>query len=61
MINLYVSIFTGFPRRPTSTHAPARELSGNRSAHESGDEATTSVSVEVRHKIGKLNAYIFFF
>ena len=65
IINLYVSIFTGSPRRPTSTHAPVGESSDSHSSshsvHVSGKEDTASVDGEVPHETSTLNAYIFFF
>ena len=66
IINLYVSIFIGSPRHSMSTHASAGEMSGNhsssRSVHVSDeDQDTVGVGGEVPHKIGTLNAYIYFF
>ena len=65
IINLYFFVFTGSPKRPTSTHTPAGESSGSHSSsfsvHESGEEATAGVGGEVPHETSTLNAYIFFF
>ena len=47
------------------THALAREMSGSHigscSMHVRGEDDTGSVSGEVPHETGTLNAYIFFF
>ena len=47
IIKLYVSIFTGSPRRHTPTHAPAGQLSdnhsGNHSVHASDKEDIAGV------------------
>ena len=65
IINLYVSIFIGSPRRSTSTNALAGEMSDShyrsQSVHASDGEDTAGVSGEAPHEIGTLNAYIFFF
>ena len=66
IINLYVSIFTGSPRRSILTHAPAGEMSGSysgsRSMHVSDeDQDTIGISGKVPHETCTLNEYIFFF
>ena len=62
---LYVSIFTGSPRRPTPTHAPTGKLSDNHygscSVHVREEDNIVGVDGEVPHKTSTLNAYIFFF
>ena len=52
IINLYISIFIGSPRHSMPTHTPAGEMSNNLSVHMSGKDP---------NKIGRLNAYIYFF
>ena len=67
IINLYVSIFTGSPRRSMLTYALAGEMSDNHfgshsgicSMHVSDEEDTVGVGGEVPHKRGTLNAYKF--
>ena len=67
IINLYVSIFTGSPRRSILTHAPAGETSrshsGSPSVYVSGeDQDTVGVGGEViPHEAGTINAYIYLF
>ena len=66
IINLYVSIFIGSPRRSMPTHAPVVEMSDNHSSslcvHVSDkDQDIVGVRGEVPHKTGTLNAYIYFF
>ena len=62
---MYVSIFTGSPRRPTPTHAPTGEMSenhsGSHSMHVSGENDTIGVGGEFPHETSTLNAYIYFF
>ena len=63
IINLYVSIFIGSPRRSTSTNALAGEMSDShyrsQSVHGSDDDDTIGVSGEFPHERATLNAYIF--
>ena len=66
IINLYVSIFIGSPRRSMPTYALAGEMSSNHSRSRSvpvsdEDQDTVGVGGEVHHETGTLNAYIYFF